>query len=117
MSLPTFDSTRVLDPVFRVDPQSLGYPVDVVEIGDHLDTTGDTPVVETDSPEILDVFGSDSGRRASELFGKPDHRKGLVVESRRVPIDGHPVDQFVICDLGTEIVEVRRRSVVTIVYL
>ncbi len=74
-------------------------------------------IIESDTSELFNIFGFDRGRRTGELFGEPNHCQGLFVEACRLPLDRHPVDQFVICDLNTEIVEVRRRSVVAVIDL
>lgn len=43
------------DSIFRIDAQGVGYPVDVVEIGDHLNGVMDSPVVQTRCPEGREV--------------------------------------------------------------
>ena len=50
---PTFQ----VDPILGLDSESVGDPVDVVEVRAHLGCIVDGPVVPTDCSEVVDVIG------------------------------------------------------------
>jgi hypothetical protein len=100
-----------------IDSEALGYPVYVVEVGDHLDTTRDTGIVKPSIPKDLNVLVADLSRTPRKHVGKPDKRQRRFVETACFPVDCDSIYQFAVGDLSPEVVEMSRRSVVAIVDL
>ena len=65
---------------FRIDAESIGNPVNVVEIGDHLHRIEDVPVVQSVQAEGLQVLRANRGRSASEQLG--EFAQGLLTWSK-----------------------------------
>ena len=102
-------------PVLDWYAQPFGYPIDVVEVSDHLHGAGDGGVIETVAPQDGDVITADGRWDLGQLLGVLEQCLGALVESCSPPILGEPVHHLLVVDLGPEVVEMRRDSVVTVV--
>lgn len=107
----------VVEPILLRYPQTLGDPIDVVEIGDHLRCAGNALVVEPGVSKNDDVCDSDGGWCPRQLLGVFAQGDICGVESRGPPIQCDPVGQLLVFDLIPEIVQMCRYSVVTLVHL
>lgn len=111
------DPACAVYPILVIDAEALGNPVYVVEVGDDLDTTGDTGIVKPLIPKDLNVLVTDLSRAPGQLGGKPDQRQSRFIQAGGFPVDRNPIDQSIVGDLSPEVVEMSRRSVVTVVDL
>lgn len=57
-SLIAANSTVRFDPGLYIYAKTFRDPIDVVEVGDDLDTTRDPDIIKTNSPKPLRIFGS-----------------------------------------------------------
>ena len=102
-------------PILDRNAKPFGYPIDVVEVGDHLYGAGDGRVVETVAPQDGDVITANGSRGLRQPLGVLEQRLRALVESCSPPILCKPVHQFLVVDLGPEVVEMRCDSVMTVV--
>ena len=93
-----------------------GNPVEVVEVGDHLDRVVDRGVVEPDRTEPVRLGRPHRGGVERQLSRVVAKRSGAHIEIGCEPIIVFGVvGEFFWCALGTEVVGVRPSSVVAIV--
>ena len=95
----------------RVDADAVGDPVDVREVGDHLDRVVDRLVAEARGAQGLEVGRADRGGIARQRDGEVAERARPVRQVAAAVVVCR-VDGPVCCALGTEVVGVRARSVV-----
>jgi len=48
--------------LFRINAETVGYAIDVVEVSDHLRRIVDRPVVESDRAQPIQIFRRNGGR-------------------------------------------------------
>lgn len=102
---------------FGIDPQTVGDPVDVVEVRDDLRRVVDGAIVPARGAQSLDVLRLHRARGSRELVGIHEQREGLVVETCGTEIVDKSVDERIVLDLIPEVAHVRGRSVAAIVGL
>jgi len=100
------------NPILGLCAQTFGNPVDVVEVGNHLDTAGNPLIVETVGAEYRYIVSLDNRRLTGQLLGVLEKGLGGWTESRGSPVGGEPVDHVLIFDLIPEVVEMSECSVV-----
>ena len=76
----------------------------------------DGPVEPAQAAELLDVGFADRGWRRSQLGGVVQQGSGGGVEVRLPVVGLNGFDQFMVLDLGPEVVAVGQQSVVTVVH-
>ena len=104
-----------LHPVFGIDSQTLGDPVDVIEIADDLDRDGDLFIGETLLTKQIEIlFGHRAGTQG-ELGGEIAQSAVRRAERRLAIIVDQLVGCFVLLGLRTEVLCVRQGSVIAIV--
>jgi hypothetical protein len=107
---------ELLSPIgFRLDPDSLRDPVDVVEVRDHLDRVMDRGIAPPLGPQPLDPRIADRSRLMSQLHGEVAERAHARLEVGPPIIVRCVLRELVWCALGTEVVCVRANSVVAVV--
>ena len=107
---------RLVSPLgLVVDPDRVRDAVDVVEVADHLDRIVDRGVVPPMGPERVRVLEPDRGRDRRQLDGVITERTNARLEIRLPIVVGRMLRQLVICALCTEVVCMRKRSVVALV--
>ena len=88
----------------RLDPQSIGDAVDIVEVGGDLGNIVNIAVVEAMPPQLLDVGLIHIPGRTGQTLGKCDHSAVGRRERRLAIVGSHLVSQRWVIDLGTEVV-------------
>lgn len=97
------------------DPDRLGDPVDVVEVGDHLDGVVDRRVREPVGAQPVDLSLSDGGRLERQVDREVAERPQARVEAGLPVVVRSVFRELVVCALCTEVVGMRPRSVVALV--
>jgi hypothetical protein len=96
-----------------LDPDAVCHSRHVVEVADHLDRVGDGRVVEAVRSKRVDVGLVDLSRTMGELDREVAERALARREVRLAIVVLCVLRGLLVCALGTEVVGVRDRSVVT----
>jgi len=105
------------EPVLGGHTETLSYAIDVVEIGNDLNTARNGRVVKALIPEPLDVCSIDRPRFGSDPLCELEQLSGRLIQASGPPADSEAIYGLLIVDLIPEVVKVRSYSVVALIRL